>query len=131
VEFLLGTQDRSGGWGAAGGVAPTVEETAVAVEALAAFARRSGLRRAGAAGAGDERAVRAASSGAEYLARAVMAGDMEKPSPIGLYFARLWYSERAYPVAWTAGALGSLLAGAGELLAAASGERTAPREVGK
>jgi hypothetical protein len=28
------------------------------------------------------------------------------PSPIGLYFARLWYSEEAYPVIWTVEALG-------------------------
>jgi squalene-hopene/tetraprenyl-beta-curcumene cyclase len=27
------------------------------------------------------------------------------PAPIGLYFARLWYHERLYPVIWTLGAL--------------------------
>jgi hypothetical protein len=26
-------------------------------------------------------------------------------APIGLYFARLWYHERLYPVIWTLGAL--------------------------
>src|ERR1043166_8881787 len=33
-------------------------------------------------------------------------GDWKKPSPIGLYFARLWYYEELYPMIFTVGALG-------------------------
>ena len=55
----------------------TVEETALAVAAL-----------------GDER-------GARWLEAR---GDLE-PSPIGLYFAKLWYSEKLYPLIFAVSAL--------------------------
>ena len=44
------------------------------------------------------------------LDQRVEAGELRNPSPIGLYFARLWYSERLYPLIWTVGALGRILA---------------------
>jgi squalene-hopene/tetraprenyl-beta-curcumene cyclase len=73
-----------------------VEETGYAVHALAlAFAAtpchgrdRSALRR-----------------GAEWLVRNTDGGDRFDASPVGLYFANLWYSERLYPLIAATGAL--------------------------
>ena len=98
IEFLLGTQNTDGGWGAAAGLESTAEETALAVDALWT-------------GPGiDGEAMVAAARGACFLAERVEAGELRKSSPIGLYFARLWYSECLYPLIWTVGALGRILA---------------------
>jgi squalene-hopene/tetraprenyl-beta-curcumene cyclase len=42
--------------------------------------------------------------GLAWLARATDDGRQFRPSPIGLYFARLWYSEELYPLVFTAAA---------------------------
>jgi squalene-hopene/tetraprenyl-beta-curcumene cyclase len=93
VAFLIGAQNSDGGWGGAAGVASSVEETAVAVSALS-----------GASEVADARP--AASRGLDYLVGRVEAGTWDRPAPIGLYFAKLWYSERLYPIIWIAEALG-------------------------
>lgn len=90
-SFLRHSQAPDGGWGAARGIGPTLEETALAVTALA--------------GGADESRT-AALRGADWLAARVSAGDC-KPAPLGLYFARLWYSERLYPLIWAVEALGA------------------------
>ncbi len=89
VDWLVSEQDASGGWGGARGVEPSLEETAVALKALAQ------------SGCGGE-AVR---RGTEWLLKATNDGTSFKAAPIGLYFARLWYHESLYPVIWTLAAL--------------------------
>lgn len=89
-NFLRRNQNPDGGWGGALGTASTVEETALAVEALA----------------DDMEAARAVERGADWLAAAVESGRWREPSPIGLYFARLWYFERLYPQVFAVSALG-------------------------
>jgi squalene-hopene/tetraprenyl-beta-curcumene cyclase len=96
ASFLLDAQAPDGGWGGDRGIEPTVEETALAVQALAAW--------------GDEAACAAAClRGARHLAARIEARGLEGPAAIGLYFARLWYSERLYPIILSVGALGSVL----------------------
>lgn len=95
VQYLIAAQARDGGWGGAAGVAPTVEETALAVSALSAAPQ-----------AGD-----ACSRGVAWLVRRVEQGDWTRPAPIGLYFSSLWYSEELYPVIWTVDALGRSMGG--------------------
>src|SRR5439155_527286 len=97
---VLSAQKGNGSWGAAAEGPPSVEETALAVEALA-----------GAAGlpltAATRRPVReAAMKGANWLVEKVECGEWEQPSPIGFYFAKLWYYERLYPQIFTVAALG-------------------------
>jgi squalene-hopene/tetraprenyl-beta-curcumene cyclase len=36
--------------------------------------------------------------GAAWLAERVEAGNVASPSPIGFYFAKLWYFEDLYPI---------------------------------
>jgi squalene-hopene/tetraprenyl-beta-curcumene cyclase len=97
ARFLLDAQNPEGGWGGGPGAHPTVEDTALALAALHASA-------------GPDAAA-AVTRGAAWLAEQVEAGALNRPAPIGLYFARLWYSEALYPVVWTAAALGRLLRG--------------------
>jgi squalene-hopene/tetraprenyl-beta-curcumene cyclase len=89
--WLVHRQNTGGGWSGAAHGAASVEETALAVEALA----------------GTEE-VSAAERGAAWLAAQVESGAWREPAPIGFYFAKLWYYERLYPLIWTVGALGKV-----------------------
>ena len=93
VDYLLGAQHPHGGWGGAAGVDPTIEETAVAADALAGWSGDASIH---------DRCARAAT----YLADRILSGGLDRPAPIGLYFSQLWYSERLYPVIWSVAALG-------------------------
>ena len=95
VEYLLNVQNADGGFGGGEGTESTVEETALALESLAA-AREfvTGDRLDGARG----RATR-------WLIDRTDGGRRFPASPIGLYFARLWYYEDLYPLLFTVAAL--------------------------
>ena len=87
VAWLLGAQQPAGGWGGAPDVPASIEETGVAIAALA---------RAG-EDADDGRVAQALTRGVRWLA-AASAGEPLSAAPIGLYFARLWYYEDLYPL---------------------------------
>jgi squalene-hopene/tetraprenyl-beta-curcumene cyclase len=55
------------------------------------------------AGPGVERVV---NRGLEWLVCEVERGGLDRPTPIGFYFAKLWYFERLYPIIFTVAALG-------------------------
>lgn len=94
AEWLLSAQREDGGWGgAAGASVATIEETALAIEALASF------------GAAASRSQAAIARGVAWLDRATAGGREFPASPIGLYFASLWYSEDLYPMIFTVAAL--------------------------
>ncbi len=85
--YLLKAQNRDGGWGGTGEVS-SIEETALAVKALL-----------------PERPSEAVERGLARL-RGQVAGAKElEAAPIGLYFAKLWYSERLYPLIFALDAL--------------------------
>jgi squalene-hopene/tetraprenyl-beta-curcumene cyclase len=92
VAWLCQAQNADGGWGG-DGQRSSVEETAVAVEALA------GVQQIGRRGEAFERGV-------QWLVEAVEADRHRDASPIGFYFAKLWYYERLYPLLFTLAALG-------------------------
>ncbi|MDY3555505.1 prenyltransferase/squalene oxidase repeat-containing protein [Gemmata sp. JC717] len=89
IEFLLSVQNADGGWGGAKGCPSSVEETALAVEVLLDLAN------------GD-----AAQKGVAWLTEAVESDRFRDASPIGFYFAKLWYFEKLYPIIFTVAALG-------------------------
>jgi squalene-hopene/tetraprenyl-beta-curcumene cyclase len=91
--------NADGGVGAAPGLPSTIEETALAVEALARVAVGS------ADAALRERAAAAAERGVEWLVEHTAGGTKFPAAPIGLYFAKLWYDEELYPLAFTVAAL--------------------------
>ena len=92
AAFLVSSQNAHGAWSGTRGAPPSIEETALAVEALT----------------GTEH-VSAVDAGAQWLAERVESGAWREPAPIGFYFARLWYYERLYPLIFTVGALGRVL----------------------
>ncbi len=79
--WLFAAQNGDGSFGS------SIEETALALEALGP--------------------CEASSRGATWLAERTAEGTRFQPSPIGLYFAKLWYWERLYPVIFTTAALRS------------------------
>jgi squalene-hopene/tetraprenyl-beta-curcumene cyclase len=66
-----------------------VEETALAVEVLHGLANGEAVQK-----------------GVAWLVDAVETGRFRDPSPIGFYFAKLWYFEKLYPLIFTVAALG-------------------------
>lgn len=78
-EYLKGAQNPDGSWGGDAGVDGTMEETALALGALAMH--------------GNEKAC---SDALMWLDVKYKTTGM-KPSPVGLYFASLWYDEELYP----------------------------------
>lgn len=106
VQFLLSEQNGDGGWGggprlergrAVGPEQSSVEETALVAEALLAAES-------------DESAQLAVSNGLNWLCAAIEADRHRETSPIGFYFAKLWYYESLYPIIFTVSALGHALA---------------------
>jgi squalene-hopene/tetraprenyl-beta-curcumene cyclase len=95
AAWLLSAQNPDRGFGGAPGLPSTIEETALAVEALATFPAARSV-------ASIPLAVE---WGCRWLADRTQQGNRFDPSPIGLYFARLWYWERLYPLIFTVGAL--------------------------
>jgi squalene-hopene/tetraprenyl-beta-curcumene cyclase len=88
LNWLLANQNADGGWGAGQGTPSSIEETALAVEALV-----------------DEPGS-ALERGLDWLVGRVEAGGLAEATPIGFYFAKLWYFEKLYPIIFTVAALG-------------------------
>jgi squalene-hopene/tetraprenyl-beta-curcumene cyclase len=134
LRWLVMAQNVDGGWGGAPGVDSSIEETALAVEALAAVAAMPLSPEAPAAAAEHPSArqpragvgpreqremlekvrmreidqghlMSALDRGVDWLIARTDEGRQFAPSPIGFYFARLWYSEDLYPVIFTVAAL--------------------------
>ena len=98
--WLLSNQADDGSFPCGTGLPPTLEETAAAVEALAAVAADR------AAAPGDRSRARAATArGVAWLLERTDGGRAFPSSPIGLYFAKLWYDEALYPLTFTLAAL--------------------------
>jgi squalene-hopene/tetraprenyl-beta-curcumene cyclase len=135
LVWLVSQQNQDGGWGHRGSQGPpfplsagalpssvvsagsgdsrqresTIEETAWAVEALAAALDACGetiLAEEAPLG----RAVRTAvCRGASALAEGILSGRWPMATPLGLYFARLWYYEELYPLVFSVAALARVL----------------------
>ncbi len=87
--WLLDNRNSDGGWGAVRGVTSSIEETGLAVQALAALRP-----------AGDP----AIENGLRWLEDRIAVAGAFSPAPIGLYFASLWYWEELYPIIFALGA---------------------------
>ncbi len=92
-----GTAERASGGRRKAAVVSSVEETALAVEALLA------------AESTDDAAWEVSQRGLQWIVDAVASNRHRDCSPIGFYFAKLWYYEEMYPVIFTASALGEAI----------------------
>jgi squalene-hopene/tetraprenyl-beta-curcumene cyclase len=95
TNWLMNWQSADGGWSGACGAKSSVEETALAVGALAELSENEM----------PANARKSFERGVAWLIERVNTGQWREPSPIGFYFARLWYYERLYPMIFTVGAL--------------------------
>jgi squalene-hopene/tetraprenyl-beta-curcumene cyclase len=93
--WIAANQNPDGGWGGRIGTPSSVEETALAVEGQAAVRDP------------DDAAI---ARGVAWLAEHTRGGTHFPPSPIGFYFANLWYFEKLYPLLFTTAALSSVSA---------------------
>ena len=91
-QWLVRAQNPDGSWGGFPKGPSSVEETALAVEALASLPY-------------DSNTAAAVSTGVGWLLEKIGSGEWLRPSPIGFYFAKLWYYERLYPIIFTVAAL--------------------------
>ena len=110
VQWLLSIQNADGGWGADKSIQSSIEETALATDALASI-----LNRLNALSENDlkanlpvEQMYSKTLRGAFWLLTNTENINQLTPSPIGLYFAKLWYYEQFYPVIFTLSALGKM-----------------------
>ncbi len=102
VQYLTSCQLSHGGWGGAMGVEATIEETANAVSALSAGLLMEAIP--------PKQVIMVREvlhRGVFWLLEHTKNGTEFQPAPIGLYFAKLWYHEKLYPVIWTLSALQS------------------------
>lgn len=99
-QWLADQQNEDGGWGGGandlGEITSSTEETALALNTLLTASK------------GDFN--RQIAAGANWLVNAVSTGRHRESSPIGFYFAKLWYYERLYPMIFTVETLGRLAA---------------------
>jgi small redox-active disulfide protein 2 len=89
-QYLISQQNKVGSWGGAKGIDGTTEETALAISALTKKHQDQCI------------------CGFEWLAANYRSNDL-KASPIGLYFAALWYDEKMYPLIYYIEALRRVL----------------------
>ncbi len=92
-KFLQTAQKPDGSFGGDPASPASLEESAVALHALSHDRSADALVRL--------------QKAADWLLEAMRHGTHFPSAPIGLYFARLWYHERLYPVIWTLQALKS------------------------
>ncbi|WP_430809519.1 MULTISPECIES: prenyltransferase/squalene oxidase repeat-containing protein [unclassified Carboxylicivirga] len=90
ASFLVSAQNADGGWGGALGVGSKVTLSARALSALSAI---------------DNVEMRILNNAFAFLFSKYESGEILKPEPIGLYFARLWYSEDMYSITFVLNAL--------------------------
>ncbi|QDU63287.1 Squalene--hopene cyclase [Planctomycetes bacterium Pan216] len=94
-DWLIRNQHESGGWGGGEGP-PSVEETTLALEVLLDVPDNV---------VEESRKGQAISRGLEWVCRRVEEDSFDEPSPIGFYFAKLWYFEKLYSIIFCVGLL--------------------------
>ncbi|MEX0725707.1 MAG: prenyltransferase/squalene oxidase repeat-containing protein [Planctomycetaceae bacterium] len=90
-RWLFSAQNDDGGWGGAPNTPSSIEETALALEAICV----------GEIETKDGNELAAIRRGVQWLIAHTNRGREFPPTPIGFYFAKLWYYEQLYPIVYT------------------------------
>ncbi len=100
IRWLLNHQNSDGGWGLQHQGISSIEETSLALSSLLNFSNNSekfkeifNLEK--------EKINESISQGINCLIQITNSGKNFPDTPIGLYFASLWYSEQLYPIIFT------------------------------
>ncbi|MFT7678754.1 MAG: squalene-hopene/tetraprenyl-beta-curcumene cyclase [Planctomycetota bacterium] len=96
LQWLLDAQGEDGGFGGGAGLPASIEETSLALEALSEC---HGAR------LGGDVLYDAIEAATAWLVAATRGGTHFPTTPIGLYFAQLWYHEELYPRVFCVSAL--------------------------
>lgn len=88
IEYLLKSQNSDGGWGAQKNARSTIEETAMSLNAIQSANIKED----------SKIAEKIEERGLDWLVNRTEKGCIFRSSPVGLYFAKLWYSEVLYPL---------------------------------
>ncbi|MEX2215398.1 MAG: prenyltransferase/squalene oxidase repeat-containing protein [Phycisphaeraceae bacterium] len=127
-NWLISAQHPGGGWGGSDSSHCSIEETSLAIEALATCILCGGVFEAmrsrwttspdpkrrnygeieiprATTVAKPQAAEGAVVRGVKWLIQHTARGTSFPPSPIGFYFAKLWYYEKLYPIIFTVAAL--------------------------
>lgn len=99
VKAIVAHQNSDGGWGRVDPAVSSVEETAAAVDALASYSLKYKSLSAD--------LQESLENGIKWLKENLNGRKMDElqPAPIGLYFAKLWYYERLYPLIFSVSAV--------------------------
>jgi squalene-hopene/tetraprenyl-beta-curcumene cyclase len=92
LRYLLSIQNADGGWGSAKNIPSKITLTSRVLSALSSYP-------------GTLPSPESATQACHYLCRKFESGEWNQEEPIGLYFARLWYSEQLYPITFLLNAL--------------------------
>jgi squalene-hopene/tetraprenyl-beta-curcumene cyclase len=110
IWYLVQNQNDDGGWGGIRGSPSTVEETSAVLDVLVNLLPATDLTHSNLdlrpRGLTPDSCEMATARGLAWLVDAVETGRFRDPSPIGFYFAKLWYYEKLYPLVFTVAALG-------------------------
>lgn len=101
LKWLLEQQNPDGGWGGIFNTASTNEETALCISVIALVLKKRKLDNPRTTTKCEE----ALSRGLKWLLPRIENDAYQMVSPIGFYFAKLWYFEAMYPLVFVAGAL--------------------------
>ncbi|MBL6842966.1 MAG: squalene--hopene cyclase [Verrucomicrobiae bacterium] len=101
LKWLLEQQNPNGGWGGIFNTASTNEETALCISVIALVLKKKKFDNPRTTTKCEE----ALSRGLKWLLPRIEDDAYQMVSPIGFYFAKLWYFEAMYPLVFVAGAL--------------------------
>jgi len=90
IQFLLASQNEDGGWGGSKGLPSKVTLTAKVLNAFVSY---------------PDIQAEVIERGVQFLYQRFQEGRIYEAEPIGLYFARLWYSEELYNITFALTAL--------------------------
>jgi squalene-hopene/tetraprenyl-beta-curcumene cyclase len=106
VDWLLQAQNLDGGFGGERGTPSSIEETALAIEAMCAVMEAFPFENRTSTTMPLEAIQTAVRTSSSWLVQHTDHGRQFPTAPIGFYFANLWYSEQLYPVVYSVAALG-------------------------
>jgi squalene-hopene/tetraprenyl-beta-curcumene cyclase len=101
LEWMIQQQNTDGGWGGVFNTDSSNEETALCISVIALSLRTRKILNPTLITQSNEALIR----GLDWLLPVIENNEYQTVSPIGFYFAKLWYFESMYPLVFVANAM--------------------------